>query len=75
MATHNGARFVAAQVASILRQTRPVDEIVLSDDASTDGTPEIAAALVAEGDAAAIGTGSAGVRRRYGCCAMRLRWV
>lgn len=36
------------QVASILAQTRPVDEIVVSDDASGDGTVEIVEALVAE---------------------------
>lgn len=41
LGTHNGERFVGEQIASVLEQTRPVDEIVLSDDASTDGTVEI----------------------------------
>ena len=34
LGTHNGARFLREQLESILVQTRPVDEIVLSDDAS-----------------------------------------
>jgi glycosyltransferase involved in cell wall biosynthesis len=46
LCTHNGARYVREQVESILRQSRPADEIVLSDDASTDGTVEIVIAAV-----------------------------
>lgn len=42
LGTHNGARFLGEQLDSILRQSRPVDEIVLSDDASGDGTVELA---------------------------------
>ena len=42
LGTHNGARFLGEQLESILRQSRPVDEIVLSDDASGDGTVELA---------------------------------
>lgn len=38
LCTHNGERFVGRQIASILEQTRPADELVLSDDASADGT-------------------------------------
>ncbi|WP_353828607.1 glycosyltransferase family 2 protein [Agromyces sp. SYSU T0242] len=45
--THNGARFVADQVRTVLAQTRPVDEIVVSDDASTDDTLRIVEDLVA----------------------------
>ncbi|HWR98366.1 MAG TPA: glycosyltransferase family 2 protein [Candidatus Methanoperedens sp.] len=37
---YNGARFLADTLESVLRQTRPADEIVLVDDASTDGSPE-----------------------------------
>lgn len=38
LCTYNGARFLAAQWASLLAQTRPPDEIVVRDDASGDGT-------------------------------------
>lgn len=38
MCTHNGARFVREQVASILRQSRAPDQLLVSDDASTDDT-------------------------------------
>lgn len=41
MCTHNGARFVGEQVRSILAQSRPVFEVVVSDDASTDDTVQI----------------------------------
>ncbi|WP_353815387.1 glycosyltransferase family 2 protein [Agromyces sp. SYSU T00266] len=46
--THNGARFVGEQVATILGQTRPVDEIVVSDDASADDTIAIVERAVQE---------------------------
>lgn len=38
VATHNGARFLAAQLASLLAQSRLPDEIIVSDDHSTDAT-------------------------------------
>lgn len=38
LCTHNGARFVAQQVRSILDQSAPPFELVVSDDASTDDT-------------------------------------
>lgn len=41
MATFNGAKYVAEQVASILPQLGAGDELVVSDDGSTDGTVEI----------------------------------
>lgn len=42
LGTHNGARFLGEQLDSIFGQSRQVDEIVLSDDASGDGTVELA---------------------------------
>lgn len=38
MCTYNGQRFVAEQVRSILEQSKGVDEIVVSDDGSSDTT-------------------------------------
>jgi glycosyltransferase involved in cell wall biosynthesis len=38
MATCQGARFIDAQLESILAQSRPPDELVVCDDASTDDT-------------------------------------
>lgn len=41
MATFNGEQYIHAQIESILKQNRPSDEIVISDDCSTDSTLEI----------------------------------
>jgi glycosyltransferase involved in cell wall biosynthesis len=41
MATYNGARFLEQQLESLARQTRLPDELVVTDDASSDGTAEI----------------------------------
>ncbi len=40
-------RFVADQLRSIAAQTRPVDEVVVCDDGSTDGTVDAVAAFAA----------------------------
>jgi len=45
---HDAAAFVADAVASVREQSRPPDEIIVVDDASTDGSGEIAAALGAD---------------------------
>ncbi len=42
LCTYNGERFLAEQLASIARQDRAPDEIVISDDGSTDETLRIA---------------------------------
>lgn len=41
MATHNGERFLREQLDSLFRQSRLPDEVVVSDDASTDGTVQL----------------------------------
>ena len=41
MATYNGARYLGAQMASILTQLGPNDEVVVVDDASTDATRQV----------------------------------
>jgi len=38
--TYNGAAYVEQQFASLLAQSRLPDQIVIADDASSDGTPE-----------------------------------
>ena len=41
VSTYNGARFIAAQIDSLLQQTYRNLEIIVTDDASTDGTAAI----------------------------------
>ncbi len=41
MATYNGARFIREQLESLASQTRRPDELVVTDDASTDATVAI----------------------------------
>lgn len=38
IATYNGEKYIVAQLKSILEQLQPKDEIVVSDDGSTDNT-------------------------------------
>jgi glycosyltransferase involved in cell wall biosynthesis len=45
MATYNGERYVRAQLQSILQQLAPTDELIVVDDASTDRTREVVAAV------------------------------
>ncbi|AYF98350.1 glycosyltransferase family 2 protein [Protaetiibacter intestinalis] len=48
LCTRNGGRFVAEQLRSILEQSHPVDQIVVSDDASTDDTVAVVRAVLDE---------------------------
>lgn len=43
MTVHNGEKYLEESVNSILSQTRKVDEIIIVNDGSTDGTSEILA--------------------------------
>jgi glycosyltransferase involved in cell wall biosynthesis len=54
LCTYNGARFIAAQWASLLAQTRLPDEIVVRDDASVDASPALLDDLVAAARARGI---------------------
>ena len=45
MATYNGERFIRQQLESILPQLAPDDELVISDDSSTDATIKIVKSL------------------------------
>jgi len=41
LCTYNGEKYLRQQLDSILSQTYPIEEIIIQDDNSTDGTPEI----------------------------------
>ena len=41
MATHNGGKYIKEQIDSILVQISNEDELIISDDSSTDDTVEI----------------------------------
>lgn len=41
LCTYNGEKYIREQIESILNQTVPVDEIIVSDDGSTDSTLNI----------------------------------
>lgn len=44
ISTHNRGRYIVETLNSLLAQTRPIDEIIVVDDASTDDTAETLAA-------------------------------
>lgn len=46
IATYQGCRFLEEQIASIARQSRSVDEIIIADDCSDDGTADLAERLL-----------------------------
>jgi glycosyltransferase involved in cell wall biosynthesis len=48
LCTRNGERFISEQVASILNQTRLPNELIVSDDGSTDATLELIEAAMAD---------------------------
>lgn len=45
VATYNGAKYIRRQLESILMQLKDTDEVVVSDDGSTDGTLDIVEGL------------------------------
>ena len=45
IASYNGADYILDQLKSILPQLRANDEIIVSDDHSTDGTPDLGIVL------------------------------
>jgi hypothetical protein len=47
LCTHNGAVYIEQQLRSVLDQSVKPSEIIISDDASTDGTLDIIAGIVA----------------------------
>jgi glycosyltransferase involved in cell wall biosynthesis len=75
VAVFNGEPYLAQALESILKQTRPVDEILVVDDGSTDGTASLARRFERiryihqshSGQAAAINRGIAAARGRFLC--------
>jgi glycosyltransferase involved in cell wall biosynthesis len=51
LCTHNGTRFIVPQLRSILSQSVPIAELVISDDDSTDDTVKLARATIEGADA------------------------
>lgn len=41
MSTYNGEKYIFEQLESLKKQTRPADEVIISDDCSSDSTNEI----------------------------------
>jgi glycosyltransferase involved in cell wall biosynthesis len=52
LCTYNGSRFIGEQLRSILAQSPPPDQLVISDDGSTDGTLDAVRAELAAQPAA-----------------------
>lgn len=48
MATYNGAQYLAAQLQSFSDQTRPPDELIITDDCSSDETESIVRRFIEE---------------------------
>jgi len=49
LCTYNGAEYLQEQLASIMEQTQPANEIMLCDDGSTDDTINIAQQFLSQG--------------------------
>lgn len=50
IATYNGEKYILEQIASILNQTRKVDEIIIVDDGSSDETVSLIESFIVEND-------------------------
>lgn len=48
LASYNGAKYIESQIRSVLEDMGPADELVVSDDGSTDGTADILRCFAAE---------------------------
>jgi len=55
LCTYNGARYLQAQLDSVLAQSMPVDEVVIGDDGSSDATLSIVASFATRARSMGIG--------------------
>ncbi|MGC2934072.1 glycosyltransferase [Enterococcus faecium] len=46
LSSYNGEKYIEEQLYSLLNQEREIDEVIISDDCSTDGTPKIIANFI-----------------------------
>jgi glycosyltransferase involved in cell wall biosynthesis len=75
LATHNGERYLAEQLASLDDQTAPPAELIVCDDASHDGTVELLEAFARESSFPVeiirgheqVGAGEAFMRAAHAC--------
>jgi hypothetical protein len=71
---HNGQRYVAESVRSVLAQSRPVAECIVVDDGSTDGTADVLASfgssivVVHQDHAGVAAARNAGMAKATGDC-------
>ena len=50
MSTYNGEQYITEQLNSIFLQTRPVDEVIIQDDCSSDRTVELIRAFIVQNE-------------------------
>lgn len=48
IATYNGEKYIEAQLRSVFMQSKPVDEVLIFDDGSTDGTVDVVNRFIEE---------------------------
>jgi len=78
MATYNGARFIDEQISSVLAQLNPTDELIISDDGSTDDTLKKIRAWNDPRIVVLANSGKRGAVRWSSmilCCQMRRWWM
>lgn len=50
LSCYNGSKYIIEQLDSLRRQSRPLDEVIISDDFSSDNTPQIVSRYIVDYD-------------------------
>lgn len=50
LSCYNGSKYIIEQLDSLRRQSRPLDEVIVSDDFSSDNTPQIVSRYIVDYD-------------------------